>query len=135
MSTSILHPVRRHTGPSGPNLVPFHRQASSAAAAHALRFLELLGQEAADEGVILVDLKGAVSLLYHPRLYRRGALRHLAAEVERHTRGQAFRVDTTAGPLFLDKPLWRFAGESGTEFGEADTWTDRPTWPASAVSK
>jgi hypothetical protein len=50
------------------------------------------------------------------------------AEVDRATKGQPFRLDCPAGPVFVAMPLWRFAGRSGRELGAGPTLRDRPAW-------
>jgi hypothetical protein len=50
------------------------------------------------------------------------------AELERATRGQAFRLDTEAGPVFFVPALWEFAGHSGGRMGNNEKAHDSQPW-------
>ena len=84
----------------------------------------------------VVGLEGAVELLYRPN--PKGRARQLARrEIDEQTQGQPFRMETPTGPLFLEFPLWYFAGRSGATHcdcpdGRACTEPDRPVWPRTA---
>ena len=106
----------------------------------------------ADDCGAVVDLEGALktvwwsgALVYTRRigedgegrarktLVRRDRYHTAVAELLEATKGQPFRIDTEAGPLFVQGCLWRFAGQSGGCFeGDADCpWkpkTPPPAW-------
>lgn len=74
-------------------------------------FVELLAKEMVRQSrVQVLNLRNAVEMCYWIEdRHEDEAMR----ELELATRGQAFRYDTAAGPIFLDLPLWRFARYTG----------------------
>lgn len=97
-------------------------------------FVEVLADEALNNfGTMIVTLEEAALALFTDEKVWKGhidsrskELRAAMREVERATRGQAFRFDTPKGPLFVQIALWEFAGKSGICWGEAGP--DRPAW-------
>ena len=91
---------------------------------------------AASLGVVVIDLEEAAGQLWTDEaVWKRGgrALREAMAEVDERTKGQAFRLDGPDGPLFLDLPLWRFAGKSGLDHDAGrGPRKPRPSWDGAA---
>jgi hypothetical protein len=106
---------------------------------------------------IVVELSEAVELLFDGKLprrhyterhrgpcgcevYTRTFVEKASREIKRRTEGQAFRVDTPQGPIFVAEPLWYFAGCSGPVNSPPSGARSKavPTWdgdPMTAVAR
>jgi hypothetical protein len=129
---TLIHQLRRHAAASAPLVTP--REEQRLDAERSVRFVELLAREAHDGAAIILDPAHAPEDLYGARLYQRLVMRNgccvrlivnrkrqaeLIADLELHTRGQSFRIDTPEGP-----PCLEFAG------GEGESSDGRPAWPS-----
>jgi hypothetical protein len=77
-------------------------------------FAQVISQGEREGGANLISLRRAVGVLYDDAsrfsiMERRAAM----AEIDTATKGQPFRLETPAGPMFEELTLWRFAGRSG----------------------
>jgi hypothetical protein len=86
-------------------------------------FAATIAEEMRYSPVMVKSLEDATRMLWCDRRVfaagrRSKLLEACMAEVDEKTKGQPFRLDTPAGPIFLDEPLWRFAGRSGLELSD-----------------